>query len=253
MRVAAALLMLAVSLNSLAVAQMRVLYDSRLPIPEPRLTENERGRIQYLAVQAATAGAWNYLDYAQFDYSQQCSGNDFRVNGRASGAFTTPKVGQIAYLYTYCWSSHADVLQGLIIVQGGKTVAHYTFHEDYYSLQAVKDINLNGKDELLLVGADTGQGYTEGWLNLIEFQQGVRFLGQLDYNHLPQPYADNCGVEGGTWKSVVLRVLPGRVPSYTQQDITGRCSNVKVATSAGPVRPLPLQTILVDWPSGPIR
>lgn len=232
----------------------RVLYDSRLPVTEPRLTESERNRVRDLVGQAAKNNAWSRLEYTGADYTQLCSGDDFTVLDVASGSFTTMNTRQIAYLYTYCWSSHADVLQGLAIFQGNKAVAHYLFHDHYSTVRTLKDLNLNGRDELLLRGSFMGQGYTEGWVNIAEVGHDVRFLGQLDFKHLPQPYSDNCGaVEKGTWESIVIRGVAGSPPSMTQQQLKGRCSNMNVATFAGPVRPLPLQTILVDWLTGPLK
>lgn len=236
-------------------AQARLLYDSRIQTPEPRLTESERGEIKFWADRAAEARAWSRLEYAEINYSKQCTGSDFRINGVALGSFTRAKAAQRAYLYNYCWYNHADVLQGLVIMEGKKVVSHYVFHDHYQQLQAIKDSNTNGQDELLFVGFFTGQGTTEGWLNLAELQQGVRFLGQLDYQHLPAPYSDNCGAAdpAGTWESVVLRVLPGSTPRYFQQAIKGRCTNMNKATTSGAVQPLSLQTILVDWQSGPVK
>ena len=139
-------------------------------------------------------------------------------------------------------------------MQGSKAVAHYIFHGHYNSIKTVKDINLNGIDELLMIGSFMGQGHIEGWINIAELQQSVRFLGQLDYTHLPQPYSDNCGAEEkGTWESIVVRVVPHSSPTYTQQTIKGLCTNMNTATSSRPVQPLPLQTILADWLNGPTK
>ncbi|WP_146160587.1 hypothetical protein [Deinococcus arcticus] len=44
---------LALAGAGLASAQSRVVYDSRVTTPEPRITESERGRVKYLAKDVA--------------------------------------------------------------------------------------------------------------------------------------------------------------------------------------------------------
>ena len=122
-------------------------------------------------------------------------------------------------------------------------------------MYSLKDINRNGFSELLLNGGFTGQGYTEGWINIAEFGPQRRLIGQLDYNHAPQPYSDNCGTveTGAKWQSSVLRVTPGPMPAFTQQAITGYCGNQRVATSTGPVQPLTLKPSPTGWLTGPLK
>jgi len=117
------LLILAASLTGLATAQSRVLYDSRIQTPEPRLTESERGRVRYLADQAAAQTSWARDGEVAM---AGCTGDDFTVVGVAPGAFTIKGTRQTAYLYTYCYERPGD-LQGLVIIQGSAVVAHYVF------------------------------------------------------------------------------------------------------------------------------
>ena len=183
-----------------------------------------------------------------------CTGGDFTVVGVASGAFTVKGARQTAYLYTYCYERPGD-LQGLVVVQGSAVVAHYVFVDHLSDMYAVNDVNRNGFTELVLNGGFTGQGATEGWLELAELGPVRRLLGQLDYDHAPQPYLDNCGAveSGGTWSSRVIRVTPGKVPRFTQQAISGRCGNERVATSLGPVRPLVLKPVPTGWTPAPLK
>ena len=82
-----------------------------------------------------------------------------------------------------------------------------------------------------------------------------RLLGQLDSDHAPQPYLDNCGAveTGGTWSSRVIRVTPGKAPTFTQQAISGLCGNERVATSLGAVRPFALKPAPTGWTPAPLK
>ena len=234
-----------------AGAQRLTLYDSRVQTPEPRLTESERGRVKYLAGQAAAQSTWARAGEVAM---AGCTGGDFTVVSVASGAFTVKGARQTAYLYAYCYERPGD-FQGLVVVQGSAVVAHYVFVDHLSAMYAMNDVNRNGFTELVLSGGFTGQGATEGWLELAELGPVRRLLGQLNYDHAPQPYLDNCGaVEiGGTWSSRVVRVVPGKVPNFTQQAISGRCGNERVATSLGPVRPLALKPAPTGWTSAPLK
>lgn len=230
-----------------ALAQERVLYDSRLPFPEPRLTESERGRVQYFARQALALNAWGA------DNAEYCT-DDFRIEGAAPGSFTAKGRAQMAYVYTQC-DRRPGRLQGLVILEGLTIAAHYTFISHFYSMYALKDINRNGFTELVLNGGFTGQGNTEVWLDIVELGPVRRMLGRLNYEHLPQPYQDNCGAveSGGRWTSALIRVTPGPTPKYTWQQLTGNCGNEQVATKIGPVKPLKLTPAPTGWDKGPLK
>lgn len=229
----------------------RVVYDSRLPTPEPRLTEQERGRVKYLAGQAMNQRLWDSPDIRP---SETCAGQDFRINGVAPGAFTIKGAKQTAYLYMYCyfrpfWS------QGLIITQGNDVVAHYVFNSLAHGLYSLKDINQNGFTELVLEGGFTGQGATEGYFEIAELRPQRRLLAQFNYDHPPQPYSDNCGAveSGGAWVSQVIRIIPGKNPQFTTQQIQGKCDNERIATSTGAIRPVKVQSAPTGWISAPLR
>lgn len=231
-------------------AQARVLYDRRLPTPEPRLTERERGRVKALAVRAMQARLWDTEDFRP---SEDCTGEDFQINGAAPGAFTTQGAGQTAYLYTYC-SSRPGSSQGLVVVQGDEVAAHYVFTGLAFNLYALRDINRNGFTELVLEGGFFGQGYAEGLLEIAELRPRRRLLGRLNYQ-FNSPYSDNCGVAetGGTWTSRVIRVVPGAAPQFTQQVIQGKCGDERTATFTGALQPLRLKPSPTGWTPAPIR
>ncbi|PTA69001.1 hypothetical protein [Deinococcus arcticus] len=196
------------------------------------------------------AGLWGTGEFSRFE---GCAGEDFQINGVAPGSFTVKGAQQTAYLYMYCYA-RTGWSQGLIITQGNTVVAHYVFIGMASTMYALKDINQNGFTELVLEGGFTGQGYTEGFLEIAELRPQRRLLGKLNYE-FGQPYDDDCGVRsnGGVWSSRVIRVTPGPTPKFTQQLIQGRCGNFKVATSTGPVQPLKLTPAPTGWTPAPTR
>lgn len=240
-------LMALLGLGSVAGAQSRVLYDSRLPTPEPRLTEMERGRVEYLAEQAARAGAWDGA--AGLDY---CTGDDFAIAGMVPGSFTAKGAKQVAYLYTYCYARPGD-MQGLVILEGLNAVAHYTFVDHYFSMYAVKDINQNGFTELALDGGFTGQGYTEGWLDLLELRPQRRFIAQFNYDNKLQPWLDDCGIHMEGWTSLLLKVTPGPTPKFTAQELKGKCGNERVVLKQGSVRAVTVKPAPTGFTPAPLR
>lgn len=246
-----AALTLLLALTTLSSAQSRVLYDPRVPTPEPRLTEQERGRIQYLAEQAMVAYAW---DEPAFKPSQMgCDGQDFMINGVAPGSFTARNAQQKAYLYTYCYY-RPGWKQGLVIMQGERVVAHYAFTALHSEMYALKDINRNGFTELALGGGFTGQGTTDSYLEIAELAPQRRLLAAFNYVTGHLVWEDNCGAvgEGGTWQALVIRVTPGAAPSFTQQRILGRCTNERVATKTGAILPLKVKPEPTGWKSAPL-
>lgn len=231
-------------------AQARVVYDSRIPTPEPRITESERGRVKFLAGLAMQAGLWDTEDFRP---SESCSGEDFQINGVAPGAFTAQGTQQTAYLYMYC-SYRPGWSQGLVIVQGNEVVAHYVFTGLAHSMYALRDINRNGFTELVLEGGFTGQGYTEGYLEIAELRPQRRLLGVLNDEFNP-PYKDNCGTleKSLAWTSRIIRVTLGKAPQFTQQVIQGKCGDEKSATFTGAIQPLKLKPSPTGWTSAPTR
>lgn len=237
----------ALGLGSQALGQARTVYDERLPTPEPRLTEQERGRIQYLAGQAIKQNLWNSADMG-------CNGQDFTINGVAPGSFTKPNSKQTAYLYMACYS-RSSWNQGLVIVEGRTVVAHYVFSNLYSEMYALKDINRNGYSELALVGGFTGTGETVSDLHILELRPQRKILASFDYQNQLLVHDDNCGAveSGGTWKSLVIRVIPGPNPKFSKQQISGQCSNERQATQQGPILPVTVKATPTGWIPGPLK
>lgn len=165
----------------------------------------------------------------------------------------SPLLKQTAYLYSYCYFRPGSK-QGVVIMQGNQVLAHYVLTGSAPTLYVLKDINRNGFTELVLEGAGTGQGYTEGYLEIAELGPQRRLLGRLndEYN---SPYSDNCGTLDTplAWTSRVIRVTPGTRPQFTQQVIQGKCGNERVATFTDAVQPLKLTPLPTGWSPAPIR
>lgn len=236
-----------VAAAQLPVTPSTLIYDSRLHAQEPRPSEFERGRVEDLS-RTVSAALWRQAWGDAFDLDL-CDHTDFAVLGLASGAFTVRGVNQTALLYTFCTNGLGS-LQGLVILQNKVVVAHYIFVGNFFRMTALNDINANGFAELALYGGSLGQGYSVGQLQIAELRPSRRLLGELN-----EPSWDNCGLESGEtyWRSQVIRVTPGPNPRYTQQALTGTCESYKVATSAGPLRPLALKPLPTGWIVGPLK
>ena len=255
MSIKSAALALAFGLFSVAQAQSRVLYDVRLSTPAPKATAQENSQIKHLGRKAMAARAWDDAK-SEFKVSQAgCDGSEFQILGIAPGSFTAKNTAQKAYLYTYCFFRPGSS-QGLVIMQGSKAIAHYAFTALHNEMYTLKDINRNGFSELAFSGGFTGQGFTSGYLEIAELAPQRRLLGAFWAKNDRLIYEDNCGAvvdNSGTWKSLVIRVTPGTNPTYTQQSISGKCSNVQKATSTGQETRVTLNPQPTGWVSAPLN
>lgn len=214
---------------SAAQAQSKVLYDPRVPGPKVQVSAAERQLIRSAAQQAMKAGAWQ----VDFDLST-CPGEDFTVHGAAPGAFTQANTTETAYLYSQCLYRPGN-LQGLLIVRNGKPVAHHVFVGQSYELHAARDVNRNGRSELLLTGGFTGGGTSEDGVDLVEYLNGApRVL------HAFNTHYDNCTGQQTTSTSYVLKVVPGPRLTFTADTYSGSCTGraaLKSKDRPAPVNP----------------
>jgi hypothetical protein len=139
------------------------------------------------------------------------------IIGVAEGAFTAPKSAQKAFLYERCRAGRAFGIGGIMIVEGEKVAAHYTYGENGLEsgILSLPDVNKNGLSEIVLVGSGTGQGYTSGGIDLLEFKAGdINFLGNAE------TYSDNSGaVEGDKVETVAqkISVQPAAEPEFFRE------------------------------------
>jgi hypothetical protein len=131
------------------------------------------------------------------------------------GSFTRAKRAQRAFLYELCRSGRSFGIGGIIIVEGGKTVAHYTYGENGLSsdIDVLPDINQNGLNELILIGWGTGQGYVSGAIEIVELAaSGVKSFGIAD------TYSDDFGAnENGTATAYAISAQKGKTPIYFRE------------------------------------
>lgn len=119
-----------------------------------------------------------------------CDQRAFDVSSSANGSFTRPNSDQKAVLYELCRSGRNFGIGGIVIFENHEVAAHYIYGENGYSygIKALPDIDQNGLSEILLIGSGTGQGYTEGGFEIIEFEaRRVKNFG------LAETYQDNFG------------------------------------------------------------
>ena len=145
--------------------------------------------------------------------------SSFGISGLTSGSFTKPNTQQKAYLYELCRSGRAFGIGGIIIVENEKIVAHYVYGENGLDadITTLPDINQNGFSEIMLIGGGTGQGYTMGSVEIIEFAPGgVNSFGIAD------TYEDNFGTVSPRRSATAFKVSvqTGKNPVYFRETYT---------------------------------
>ena len=161
--------------------------------------------------------------------SQVCEEDEqssFGISGWTNGSFTKPNVRQKAYLYELCRSGLSYGIGGIVVVENGRIVAHYVYGENGLDseIDVLPDINQNGFSEILLVGGGSGQGYTQGAVEIIEFTPGgIKSFGIAD------TYEDNFGtVKAKRYaKAYKISVQPGASPDYFRETYTRRSETGK--------------------------
>lgn len=143
----------------------------------------------------------------------------FGITDTATGSFTAPKTRQKAYLYEACRSGRSFGVGGLMIVENGKTVAHFAYGENGLNsgILSLSDINQNGLTEIVLESVGTGQGYTNVAISLHEIRNGaLKYLGRAEI------YADNLGtIEDDGAKSLStahkITAQTGKSPTFFRE------------------------------------
>lgn len=227
----------------LASPQSRVLYDVRVPTPAPDAPVSVLQVINYLAGIADSENLWGK--------SAQCWERRFTVDGIATGAFTAPNTKQTAYLYNDCFIVPNQNRQGLVIMQGATVVAHYVFNDHFTEMYSLKDINRNGYFELGLLRHLEGQGTANDYLAVVELRPNRRFLmlEKVNYND-----CGNMGTAG--WTSQVIRVNPATKPTFTRQNLSGRCDGVNAfrrVAGQGAIKPFTPSQEPTGWVTAPTR
>lgn len=145
-----------------------------------------------------------------------CDEDTFSVGSAADGAFTKPKAAQRAVLYELCRSGRSFGIGGIVVIENGKIVLHYTYGENGLDsgIAALPDINQNGLSEIVLIGGGSGQGYSAGTVEIIEMTpRGVQFFGSAE------TYGDDYGTVKPKTSATAYKVSvqKGRTPIYFRE------------------------------------
>lgn len=108
---------------------------------------------------------------------------------KVTGSFTRPGAHQTIWVYTLCSGEGVGYQAGLAVTEEGKLVANFFGNPIAHEAYSVRDVNLNGLSELMLVVPETGRfGSATTVVQLYEFPGGrVRTLGALAVGGPPSP------------------------------------------------------------------
>lgn len=226
------LALLAVSVASLALGinaapqTLPVLYDSSIKTPAPSAPSSDIARVYK-----------ELLRVGGMQLKNQCFDGKLptapKLSGLARGAFTRKGAVQVAWLLELCYTKRytENGFYGLVIVENGQFVRVssiqltmiYATTKELYSL---RDINLNGTDELALVWNWGDAGEFENHLALLEqTPKGMSTLGQLlVYRYIDAELNDNADIDD--WKVFVLK---GKPPVFVAISKSGKPSPVKLS------------------------
>lgn len=156
----------------------------------------------------------------------ECDENEFDVLGAASGSFTKATASQKVFLYELCRSARTFGIGGIVVVEDGKIVAHYTYGENglYADIAFVSDINQNGLSEILLIAVGMGQGYTLGAVEIIEITSGgIESFGIADV------YSDDYGNVSAKTSATAYKVSAqtGKTPVYFRETYSQKNEEAK--------------------------
>lgn len=156
----------------------------------------------------------------------ECDEETFGVSGAASGSFTKAKAAQKIFLYELCRSGRSFGIGGIVVVENEKVVAHRIFGENGLrsDIKALPDINKNGLSEIVLGGYGTGQGYTEGAVEIIELTAaGVKSFGFADI------YEDDFGANENDPSATAYKITAqtGKIPVFFREAYTRKSEEDK--------------------------
>ena len=234
--VSAACLILTISA---APQALPVLYDSSITVPAPSASSTEIVRVYK-----------ELLHVGGTQLKNQCFDGKLpatpKLSGLARGAFTRKGAAQVAWLFELCYTKrHSENgFYGLVVLENGQTkcvssiqlIDVYALATELYSL---RDINLNGTDELALLWRSADGAGSMRVLSLLEqTDQKLASLGQLLVHEFYSAELGN-GIENVDWKVYVVK---SKLPVFIATPNSGKGSPVKLTLDKPS---LELQTFLV--------
>jgi hypothetical protein len=194
-----------------AAQDPRPLYDARLSPSVVKLSAAEDALLDR-EVRPAARQVWKG--------TEGCA-DEFSVMDAAAGSFTRPKAQQKAFLYRFCTTGHGFGGSGLAVVEDGKIVAHLAYDgASDFALGGVRDLDGDGRSEILLAGGGTYQGSTVTSVTILGFigspASGVKNFGRFDV------YEDDCGGENDLHTVTATRISaqPGAHPVFFRETFT---------------------------------
>ena len=190
---------------SAAPQTLPVLYDSSIKVPVPSASSSDIARVYKELLRVGGAQIKNQC----FDDKLPATP---KLIGLARGAFTRKGSSQTAWLFESCATKRYQDsgFYGLVIVENQRVVrvssvqltSVYGFATELYG---VRDINLNGTDELALVWGSADGGGSIGVLALLE--QTPKSLGALGQILVYQ--SDSIDIDRkpvtSDWKAYVIK------------------------------------------------
>lgn len=142
--------------------------------------------------QAAARAHWQARDP---DYEEEA-----RILAVAEGAFTEPGASQQAVLYAMSFWPRCCPKMAIAVLQDDALVRNVAFESNDYDLDAVPDLDGDGRDELVLTGSFGMGGQESSSMTLVSFADaGLRTWGGTSIND------NSCAAmqEGGTAARIV--------------------------------------------------
>lgn len=194
---------------------LKPIYDGRLSLNPTRLTPSEETLLKEKILPAAAA-----LWHEQESGSVCTPGFEATAFDIAKGSFTRPNSVQSAILYRYCATGHNMALNGIAVVENGKTIAHIVYEGCWdEAVGAMPDLNGDGLSEILLASGGTNQGVTWRSISIIGLSgDAVTKFGKT------QVYLDDCGAGQKNCRSEAfkLSVKVGKAPVFFREIFVNR-------------------------------
>ncbi len=211
---------------SAAPQTLPVLYDSSIEVAAPKVSSAETNRVYKELLRVAGASL-----------KRGCGSNKLfsepQLDGLARGAFTRKGSSQVAWFFNLCETEIVSGFYSLVIVENERVV-HVSslnllkIHMLANELYSLRDINLNGIDELALLmvsGAD-GNPSPETVLTLLEHSdQKLKALGQFQVYEFYSQELTGDTVSDVDWKVYVVK---GNPPVFIAMRQDGRGPPVRL-------------------------
>jgi hypothetical protein len=146
------------------------------------------------------------------------------TGGAAAGAFTKAGARQKAFLYEFCQTENAFANNGIVVLEDGRVVAHFVYEgAQTAGLDALPDINGNGRDELLITNyGGMHQGISATGIDVLEFSNGAMAISEIGATQIDYD-ASGASEDGkGAVYSYKISVARGAQPVFYREKFVPR-------------------------------